>query len=333
METDDGICLPAERFQGFATDGVIYHHSIASAWPWRLLKDPPKRLATLYHNITPAKYFSDSCLEEPDRLKRLHNRNIRMLLDEGVRQLDLLSLITQETWADSSFNATELRDLYFPNITTIPLLRDYEIPVTTPPDQDLIKGLGDGRPNLLFVGRLSPNKCQHDLLNLAATLKSQGIPIRLLLAGKGGNSYESRLREFSRQLGLTTGDLEVLDKDVVFLGQVEDQELTALYQSSLAFVSMSEHEGFCVPIVEAMFFGVPIIAHPAGAVPETLGRGGILVPKQEEDKWIQEIVALMSDRTHQRKCSNKSQEETGRYTNASLESQFYRLVQSSFPGL
>jgi glycosyltransferase involved in cell wall biosynthesis len=141
---------------------------------------------------------------------------------------------------------------------------------------------GDGRTNLLFVGRIIPNKAIEDLLRLFAVYQRSIDPAsRLLLVGDhwGYEPYLLRLEELARALAL---------EDVVFTGQVEDDELRAYYAVASAYVSMSEHEGFGVPLLEAMLMDVPVLAYRAAAVPDTLGAAGL----QFSEKRLPEVAEL-----------------------------------------
>jgi glycosyltransferase involved in cell wall biosynthesis len=143
----------------------------------------------------------------------------------------------------------------------------------------------DGRRNLLFVGRIIPNKRIDDLIRAFAVYQRRCEPrSRLLLVGehKGFEGYLDRLSALARELHL---------EQVVFTGHVDDEDLIAYYRVADAFLCLSEHEGFCVPLVEAMYFGVPVLAYAAGAVAETLRGGGVLL----QDK-APELVAELVDR-------------------------------------
>jgi glycosyltransferase involved in cell wall biosynthesis len=168
-----------------------------------------------------------------------------------------------------------------------PVLRDYAALTRVPSDRRLSRQLASRRKDILFVGRLSPNKSQHDLLFLLALYQRHIDPdVRLMLAGGGGSiGYIARLTDAIRALGLTTngpgGRREEGDVDVFFSGPIDEAELATFYRQAQLFLCLSEHEGFCVPLVEAMSFGVPVIAHRAAAVPETCGDAVLLVDKKD----------------------------------------------------
>jgi len=135
------------------------------------------------------------------------------------------------------------------------------------PDAALSAKLRDGKKNILFVGRKAPNKCIEDVMLAADYYRSaSGKDCRLVLCGdESMSAYCARLREL-----MTTLAVEIL-----WLGRVSQRELAACYRESHLFLCMSEHEGFCVPLVESMIYDLPVLAYEAAAVPETLGGSGV----------------------------------------------------------
>ncbi len=153
-------------------------------------------------------------------------------------------------------------------------------------DEEALADYQDGHTNILFVGRVAPNKKQQDLIRIFAYYQKYIDPrAKLILVGSGLNSpYGESLKEYIEEL-----DAE----NVIFPGFISTETLVAIYKSADVFVCMSEHEGFCVPLVEAMVYGVPIIAYDAAAVSGTLGGAGILVQDKDPvlvSKWIQRII-------------------------------------------
>jgi glycosyltransferase involved in cell wall biosynthesis len=186
--------------------------------------------------------------------------------------------------ADSEFNRRELEAAGYPRTGVLPIVLDLER--YRRPSSPVTRRLyGDGRTNLLFVGRIIPNKRIEDLIAVFAGYRRLDPRSRLLLVGdmRGHEAYYARLRERVRAVGLALGD------DVVFTGHVDEDDLLACYQVSQVFVCLSEHEGYCVPLVEAMVFGLPVVAFAAGAVPETLRGGGVLL----DDKAPETVAVLV----------------------------------------
>jgi glycosyltransferase involved in cell wall biosynthesis len=148
---------------------------------------------------------------------------------------------------------------------------------------------GDGRRNLLFVGRIIPNKKVDDLIRVFALYQRGDPRSRLLLVGdtRGHERYYDRLRELVEQLGV---------RDVVFTGHVDDDDLLAYYRVGHLFLCLSEHEGFCVPLQEAMHFGLPVVAYDAGAVRETLRGGGVLLTEKRPEVVAELVSRILSER-------------------------------------
>jgi glycosyltransferase involved in cell wall biosynthesis len=151
---------------------------------------------------------------------------------------------------------------------------------------------GDPRPQLLHVGRIAPNKCLEDLIKILfvmhtafdckAVLWLVGIDIDTEL-------YAFSLKRMAREF--------CLDEYVRFTGGLADEEVRAFYENSSAYVCMSEHEGYCYPVLEAMHFGVPVVAYGAGALPTTIGDGGVLVQHKDHGLIASLLVELLNDPT------------------------------------
>jgi glycosyltransferase involved in cell wall biosynthesis len=194
----------------------------------------------------------------------------------------------------SEFNRAELEAAGFRRTGVLPVPLDLDTFAAGGRSASVRRLYADGRPNILFVGRIIPNKKIEDLLRVFAVYQRSIEPAsRLLLVGDhwGYEPYLLRLQELARALVL---------EDVVFTGQVEDEELRAYYAASAVYVSMSEHEGFCVPLLEAMAFGLPVAAYDAGAVAETLGGAGVLLHDKRPEVVAELLHRLVTDDTLRR---------------------------------
>ena len=181
--------------------------------------------------------------------------------------------------ADSEFSRRELEALGFAPTGVLPIHLDFAR-YREPPSPVLLRQLDDERTNLLFVGRVAPNKRHEDLVRLASYWKRFLSPaVRLVLVGRQPRRstgdgrplkahYLDALRAFAYEEGLTP-------EEVVFTGHADHADLLACYAAADVFVSMSEHEGFGVPLVEAMLMRVPVLARRKAAVGFTLGEGGV----------------------------------------------------------
>lgn len=255
-----------ERTQ--AGDAVIVHYSIESP-AFDYVMERAGVVGMQYHNITP-----------PDLLWR-YSPGLARQCAAGRAHLASLAARVQYASADSQFNADELTSLGFDDPAVIGILRDRA--------RKRASHSGEGvRPRLLFVGRGVANKCQDDLVVMLASLRQAGISADLRLVGAWGpgNAFEGRCRWLAKRLGV--------DDSVAFLGSVPDQVLDAEYASADMFVCMSRHEGFCVPVIEAMEAGLPIIARAAGAVPETVGRGGILLDAPSPSTMAEAVISVFA---------------------------------------
>ena len=153
---------------------------------------------------------------------------------------------------------------------------------------DEIQELKDGRTNLLFVGRLSPNKKQEDLIESFRYFQAFEPNSRLILVGHDEDSdpYATFLKKTAEKWGL--------EDKVIFTGKVDDAQLSAYYHCTDLFWSMSEHEGFCVPLIESMWYNVPVLAYKSTAIPETLGNAGIMFDDKSDKKQIACLAWLIT---------------------------------------
>jgi L-malate glycosyltransferase len=253
----------------------LFHFSIGSA-AGRLIHHAPDRLVSIYHNITPADWFLG------------FHPHLAGLCHHGRRELAAFASRTELGLADSEFNRRELEAAGYRRTAVLPIVLDldgYRRPVS-PVARRLYD---DGRVNVLFVGRIIPNKRIEDLIGVFAHFQRHVRPrSRLLLVGdhRGHERYYDRLQERVRQLRLD---------EVVFTGHVDDDDLRAYYASGDAFLCLSEHEGYCVPLLEAMAFGLPVVAYDAGAVAETLRGGGILLHEKRPEVVAELLGRLLDD--------------------------------------
>jgi len=250
----------------------LYHFSIGSA-AGRLIYHAPDRLVSIYHNITPGEWFLG------------FHSHLAGLCHHGRRELEVFAPRTALGLGDSEYNRLELEQAGFARTGVLPIVMELER--YGRPGSPVVKRMfQDGRTNVLFVGRVIPNKCIDDVIRCFTIFQRQVDPgSRLLLVGdyRGHERYFARLRELVARLGV---------ERVVFTGHVEDDELLAYYRLADVFLCLSEHEGFCVPLVEAMLADVPVVAFDAGAVRETLRGGGVLL-REKQPEPIAELMGLL----------------------------------------
>jgi glycosyltransferase involved in cell wall biosynthesis len=269
-----GLARPLEDYEAVSSpeNVLLLHFSIGSK-AMSLAHRVPDRLLLLYHNVTPAHFFlphspgvARQCLQGREELRRLVPRTSLAL---GV----------------SKYNEAELKEMGFRRTGVLPYLFDPER-LSRPPSPVVLELFDDEKTNFLFVGRVIPNKRFEDLLRVFKIYQSHiDRRSRLLLVGEW-RDFES----YYEKLVLFADELEL--RNVEFLGRVSTEELVACYRVADVFLSMSEHEGFCVPLLEAFQMGVPVIAYDAGAVSETLGGAGLLVHEKKLDE-IAELAHLV----------------------------------------
>jgi glycosyltransferase involved in cell wall biosynthesis len=283
LELDEDLEGDGRRFADFRAGGpedvVLLHYALPSPLTAALQAHRGRRIL-LHHNITPPEFFV-GWDEEMVRICELGRRELATLADHVDLGL-----------ADSEFNRQELEEAGFHRTGVLPIYLDFDR-YREAPNPVLQRTLGDGRTNLLFVGRLAPNKKQDDLIRLAAYWKRFISPdLRLVLVGKPPRrpSYFNALQSLMYEEGFTPAE-------VVFLGHVDHDDLLACYRAAHVFVSMSEHEGFGVPLVESMLMRVPILAHRATAVGHTLGEAGVQFTEKRLDEVAETAHLLATDET------------------------------------
>jgi glycosyltransferase involved in cell wall biosynthesis len=233
-----------------------------------------------YHNITPAAFFAP------------YDAQMFRLAALGRQELRALAGRVDLALGDSEFNRQELEELGFARTAVMPIAVNMERLTAAPRRPALEKILGDGLINFLFVGRIVPNKRIEDHIRLAEMYKRYiDSYYRFIFVGRydGLPRYNAMIRALIVQY-------RMLPERFIFTGAVPDEDLAAYYRWADAYISLSEHEGFCVPLVEAMATDVPVLAYAAGAVPETLGGAGVLFSPKDFEFAAEMLGTLVYDR-------------------------------------
>lgn len=253
---------------------VLFHFSIGSEVT-SFFAGLPDRRVLIYHNITPPEYFVGVNARVADRCRR------------GRWELARLAGVTDLALGVSEFNRRELEAAGFRRTGVLPILVDWS-QYAHPPVSRLQDAYGRGT-TLLFVGRVAPNKRIDDLIRLYYFYRRLDPESRLLVVGSAVDTegYLAGCQKLAAELGLTDG--------VVFVGGVSQPDLCTYFRLASAYVSMSEHEGFCVPLLEAMHFGVPIVAYAATGVPPTLGGAGLLAAEKDFPTLAELVHRVVTD--------------------------------------
>ena len=244
-----------------APDDILIHHFSIASRASRTAYALPGRMVLVYHNITPPEYFIGV---HKDLVKLCYN---------GRRELTAYVARCDLALGDSDYNRQELDALGFARTGVLPVVPDF-VHLDVPPARSLA-AFDDEWTNIMFVGRVIPNKKFEDVIRAFHVYRTRhNQRSRLLLVGSYGG--------FERYLAMLHGLIVRLGTpDVHFLGHVRNEELTALYDLADLFLCQSEHEGFCVPIIEAFYKQVPVIAFAATAVPATMDGGGVLHARKD----------------------------------------------------
>jgi glycosyltransferase involved in cell wall biosynthesis len=268
-----------------------------------------------YHNITPADLLRDW---EPA---------VAYEVALGRTQLARLASQSRFAVADSAFNESELHALGYEGTAVVPLLIDM-LSKSDEPDHQLAQLLTqrkerEGGADLLYVGKISPHKAPHDLVKMLDVLRRTDDPAaRLHLIGSPlGETYEPALRAFIDELGLS---------DVVTLpGSVSGAELEAYFRVADVFVMASDHEGFCVPLAEAMGHGVPIVAYGVAAVPETVGDAGLVLPDKSALPFAAAVGRVLRDQKLRDVLAGAGRARAATFDLAGSTRRFVTLVQQA----
>ncbi|MCX7998945.1 MAG: glycosyltransferase family 4 protein [Leptospiraceae bacterium] len=262
----------AKKYKNYSPkngDVLLYHHSIHSDVLEKLLNLPleiPKILA--YHNVTPKEFF------EP------YNLRLAYYSQKGREELKEIKNLFSVSLADSEYNAAELRENGFTHVKVLPIGLDYSI-YTKHKRQTQKK-------TILFTGRIAPNKKQIDLVKVAKMLYDYFTQdFELVMVGKTAPEMQDYKEEILELI-----EYFHLQNHVKLTEFLDQEDLNKEYSNADIFLCLSEHEGFCVPLLEAMHYELPIIAYNKSAVPETLRGSGILFYEKDFYK-IAEIIYVL----------------------------------------
>ena len=251
-------------------DNILIHHFSIGSRASRIAYALPDRMVLVYHNITPPQYFVGV------------HKDLVQLCFSGRRELRAYANRCDLALGDSEFNRAELEQFGFPRTGVLPVVPSFAN-LDEAPDRRLVSEFDDERINILFVGRIIPNKRIEDVIRCyqAYRLKYQARARLLLVGAYGGfESYLASLYDLIAALRVP---------NVHLLGHVSNAELTSCYDVADLFLSASEHEGFCVPLVEAFYKRIPVVAYAAAAVPATMDGAGVLY----ETKDPRHVAAIM----------------------------------------
>lgn len=283
---------------------LLYHHSLGSPIVDELLNWPAANLIPVYHNVTPARWFKASHPE----LARLTNL--------GIEQLHRLGSVVPAAIGVSEFNCADMRVAGFKKTAVVPITFDdkqFDQAAVTP-----LKLKKDG-PVLLFVGRLSPNKCQEDLVRLLYACQQLEPATQLILIGSHWMpDYVDWVRYVAEQLGVADS--------VHLLGSVSFGEMAAAYKAADLYISFSEHEGFGMPLIESMYFELPILAYRSTAVTDTLGGASLTVGRKDYAALAQLVLQLCQDHAWQQRIIARQNKRLHDFLEPQVKTLFFEVL-------
>ena len=257
-------------------DHLLLHHFSLGSRASRTAFAVPDRMALIYHNITPPEYFVGV------------HRTLARQCFRGRRELRAYATRCDLALGDSEFNRQDLEALGFPRTAVLPVVPDFSH-LDRPPNRIVADQFDDEWTNIVFVGRVIANKKIEDVIRFFHAYHTTFNPrSRLLIVGahSGFERYLASLHQLVGGLNLS---------HVHFVGHVSDEELVAFYEIADLFLCASEHEGFCVPLVESFYKQVPVLAYAATAVPATMDGAGVLYEDKDPAKVALLMDTILSD--------------------------------------
>ncbi len=257
-----------------------------------------------YHNVTPSDFFKN------------YDKDIYNLTLKGRDKLTLYKDKFDKSFTWSEYNYRELDKLGFKNIRLTALPKDFNM-LDIEIDREIFSRFDDGYFNIIFVGRILPYKNYKLLIDSFERFKSiYKINARLLLPGAPDDAlYKKELDEYIRMNNI---------KNVEFFGRIEQSKLNALYKVSNIFLCVSGHEGYCMPIIEAMYFELPVLALDNGAVKETVAEGGIVLDSTADAEIIADNIYKIYSNSELKNSIIKNQREV-LFNKYLMFSQFFKI--------
>ena len=289
-------------------DGLIYHHAISFPQLAEVISYHRGKRALIYHNITPPDFFKP------------YSQNSTNIVVNGRKELTGFSDIFSKSYGVSNFNVKELAQ-YGIKADKLPLIVSGEKWQQIIADDLVLTKYQDGKKNILFTGRFATSKKQEDLLELLFNLKKVYQNVRLILVG---TLDPEDLYCLKVQKAITDFNLE---NDVVVTGHVSEEALKAYFLVADLYLSMSEHEGFGVPLIEAMWFDIPVIAYDSSAIAETLDSAALLFTNKKDMAEIAGLTYLMlTDENIRQRMIKEQKKVREKYSYNTIKPQYLAMI-------
>ena len=312
LERDQGLEDASKLISSYrepgAGDVTILHYALPSPLTDILLRSPGKKIL-IYHNITPSHFF------------RGFSREMVKVTDLGREELKRIAPQVQLALADSEYNRRELQEYGFKDTRVFPLFIDFN-KYDRPFSEFYYDLFRDDRINILFVGRIVPNKKIDELIKVTFYYKKYISPlVRLIVIGK-----TSSLPRYYQSLVRMADEFYLQPQEICFTGHIEDEKMYALYKASDVFLSLSEHEGFGLPFIESLVFDLPIVAYDCTAVSGTLGEAGVLIKDKKVDQIGELIHILAHDEALKKDIIRGQRRRLKEYKDRDLEKELLDVI-------
>lgn len=302
FEKENNILNIGESIDYKEDDIHIFHYG-GSGYPFDYFYSLPGKKILRYHNVTPSEYFKKI---DKDLYKSMKLFEIRSMIE-----LDKLKNVINVVLTDSKYNSSALKEMGYNNIVYFPVLRKYNVNNNK---RKIEKKIG-------FIGRIVPNKKIEDLIILQYFLKKIDPEYKLVIIGtirKAFLPYNTKIQNLISELGIANS--------VLFLENLDDINKEKELETWAAYVSMSEHEGFGIPLLESFAAGVPVLAFKSSGISETLKGGGILFKGKNYIKIAALINKIYEDEKLKNKIRKRQYKAVSFYNNFSFENILNRVI-------
>lgn len=265
------------------------------------------RKIMIYHNITPYEFFEEGSI-------------LYIMCKRGKEYLPELVSRVEASIGDSTLNSEELMEHNFSNVKTIPLLIDTNKILNAPWNKNLFDEKED-EFTIIFIGRIARNKAQRDLIEIANVYKDMSDDFKMyIIGGTTDLSYQVELQNLIAHYHL--------EENVILTGKVPDEDLFAYYRSANLFLCMSEHEGFGIPLIEAMLLDLPVIAFNSSNIKSTLNGGGILFDTKSHEHIAATIKLLRENSAFRREILTQQKEARKIYYHDTIVNELVSFLQT-----
>lgn len=298
--------LHVDNYKQSENQILLYHHSIGHEHHDIIMNFKDKKIL-VYHNITPSHFFKN-------------NKDLKEACILGREQLKAAKDSFISSYTDSDYNALELKFIGYKNPKTMSILTDLNMLKSDMPNEYIIKKYAYTY-NILFVGRVVSNKCQHQLIDVIYYLKKQDIKnIKLFIVGGISEpDYSAFLNRYIENLDLQD-QVEITNK-------VDDKDLAAYYTNADLYLSLSEHEGFGIPLLEAMSYDIPVLAYHSGGISSVVTKQNLLYFKSA-NSVAKEIIGLMQNSYKRVEIIKLQRENLKRFSYKNLKHTFVNYLES-----